>query len=333
MKLLRITTSFALVFAFCVVILGAYTRLTDAGLGCPDWPGCYGRLVLPAAQQDLAHVQKLFPAMPIESRKAWTEMIHRYAAGTLVLLILCVVINALIQRYRGARISLLFPGLLILLIGFQAALGMWTVTMKLLPIVVMGHLLGGMSIVACLCAFRWQLGHVSGIDSATTWRPWIRLGLIILVCQIALGGWVSSNYAGIACIGFPRCNGQWLPALHLNSAFHVALSTSTNYQGGVLANASRVGIQMVHRLGAVITVLYLLSLMVRLLYRIQVPQVRLTASLVVLLVLIQFALGIANVWFLLPLPVAVAHNGVAVLLLIALISLYHLVSAENKGVA
>lgn len=332
MKILRITTTLALILAFCVVMLGAYTRLTDAGLGCPDWPGCYGRLVLPAGQQDLAHAQQAYPGLPLESRKAWTEMIHRYAAGTLVLLVLSIVVNGCIQRYRGVKISLLLPVLLILLIGFQAALGMWTVTMKLLPVVVMGHLLGGMFIVACLCTFRWQLSDVKGINMVA-WRPWVRLGLIILICQIALGGWVSANYAGIACIGFPRCNGQWLPSLHLNSAFHVALSTSTNYQGGVLEHASRVGIQMIHRLGAVVTAIYLLTLMGLLIFRIRVPHVRFMAGLVTALVFTQFALGMANVLYLLPLPVAVAHNGVAVLLLMALISLHHMVSTENKGVA
>lgn len=332
MKILRFITTLALILAFFVVMLGAYTRLTDAGLGCPDWPGCYGRMVLPTAYEKASAVQQAYPDLPFASRKAWTEMIHRYAAGTLVLLVMTMIVSACIQRRRDERVSLFFPSILLFLIAFQAALGMWTVTMKLLPVVVMGHLLGGMLIVACLCAFRWQLSAIQGIHSHL-WSRLVKVGLAILLGQIILGGWVSANYAGIACIGFPRCNGQWLPALHLDSAFHLVLNTSTNYQGGVLDHASRVGIQMVHRLGAMLTALYLLILMVSLIRCIALSRVRLMAGLVMFLVTIQFILGVSNVLYLLPLKVAVAHNGVAVLLLMAMIGLHHLVSRENQDVA
>ncbi|MDA9272168.1 COX15/CtaA family protein, partial [bacterium] len=143
MKLLRYVALCATFLALVVVMLGAYTRLTDAGLGCPDWPGCYGHLVLPSAQNELVSAQDQYPSIPIESRKAWTEMVHRYAAGTLVLLIIVIVSSVVVLRRQGKALPWVILPFLLLLIGFQAALGMWTVTLKLLPVVVMGHLLGG----------------------------------------------------------------------------------------------------------------------------------------------------------------------------------------------
>ena len=332
MKILRFTTTFALLLAIFVVMLGAYTRLTDAGLGCPDWPGCYGRMVLPSAQSDLAHAQATYPTVQLESRKAWTEMTHRYAAGTLVLLVISIVVQVWRERRRGQGISMLLPMILVFFIGFQAALGMWTVTLKLLPVVVMGHLLGGMFIVLCLSALWWQIRSQNKLSAMQSlgWQRWVVFGLILLILQIALGGWVSANYAGIACIGFPTCNGQWLPALHLKSAFHVAFSMGTNYQGGILEPASRVGIQMVHRIGAVVVLSYLVILMSVLLCVMQRMRVRIMSLTVLFLVLTQFGLGMANVIYMLPLPVAVLHNGVAVLLLVSLVSLYSLLSEKSR---
>lgn len=332
MKILRFVTTLALILAFFVVLLGAFTRLTDAGLGCPDWPGCYGHLIVPSTHESALDLARAYPNTSFTAPKAWTEMIHRYAAGTLVLLVLTLNILAW-KVYRCQRsVSLYFPSILIGLIAFQAALGMWTVTWKLLPIVVMGHLLGGVSIVACLCAFRWQLSTITGIQSQT-WAVWVKIGILVLFGQIMLGGWVSANYAGIACIGFPQCNGQWLPALHWDKIFHVAMNIQTNYQGGILDSATRVGIQMVHRLGAVLTALYLFGLMSVMICRISMTSVRLAASAVILLVFTQFALGVSNVLYLLPLKVAVAHNGVAVLLFMALISVHQLISREATHVA
>ncbi|MDP3560598.1 MAG: COX15/CtaA family protein [Legionellaceae bacterium] len=325
MKVIRFVTTIAVVLAFFVVMLGAFTRLTDAGLGCPDWPGCYGRLVLPSGSQALAQAQQEYPYTPIESRKAWTEMAHRYAAGTLVLLVMIIVIEAFRQR----TIPRLIPIVLILLIGFQAALGMWTVTLKLLPIVVMGHLLGGMLIFASLCYFRWQVSNVKQAN-LSGWRFWIHLGLIIVFCQIALGGWVSANYAGVACIGFPQCNGQWLPKLDFSTGFQLFSSVGANYQGGLLDNDSRITIHMIHRLGAVVTLVYLLSLTSLITWRIAIPSIRNVGLIVMMLVCLQFGLGIANVIYLLPLKVAVAHNGVAALLFASLLSLRYLVAKGGQ---
>ena len=316
MKLLRLAATCALVLALMVVMFGAYTRLTNAGLGCPDWPGCYGHLVLPSHALDT----------PVETVKAWTEMLHRYAAGTLAFLIfsLALVVSGLARK--GVRLPWMLPVVLLLLVAFQAALGMWTVTLKLLPVVVMGHLLGGVLIFASLCYFRWQISVVNGHD-LPQWRRWIGVGIVIVFCQIALGGWVSSNYAGIACIGFPRCNGQWFPALHLSQAFNLFSSfgaNGTNYQGGVLDHDVRMTIQFVHRLGAYLTAAYVILLSGSILLRVKAQRLRKAALVALVVVLMQFTLGVINVVYLLPLWAAVAHNGLAALLLATMVSQYYL---------
>lgn len=311
-------TKIAALLALMVVMLGAFTRLTDAGLGCPDWPGCYGQLVLPSQPNTLIQVQQQFPQQPIETKKAWTEMIHRYAAGTLGLLIVWIA-GSLLWR----RALWVLPLTLIGLLSFQAALGMWTVTLKLLPVVVMGHLLGGIFIFTCLVYLAWQLSSVQG-SHLPQWRPWLTLGMIIVVMQIALGGWVSSNYAGLACVGFPQCNGQWLPPLALTRAFHFWSGIGHNYQGGLLETEVRATIQMVHRLGAWLTLFYILMLTSLIVIRVRLKPLRWLAVLSMLVVVIQFLLGIINVIYLLPLWSAVIHNGVAAVLLALVASMRYL---------
>lgn len=327
-KLLRFAATCALILALMVVMLGAYTRLTHAGLGCPDWPGCYGHMVLPMDKGDLTNAQSHYPHTPIETVKAWTEMVHRYAAGTLALFIFGIALAVSRLSRPNARLPWILPLILLFLVSFQAALGMWTVTLKLLPVVVMGHLLGGILIFACLGYFRWQLSSVKG-RHLPTWRALINLGILIVFCQIALGGWVSSNYAGIACIGFPRCNGQWLPALHLSQAFNLFSSVGANYQGGVLDHDARMTIQFVHRLGAYVTAAYVLLLSGFILIRLKVKTLRIAAALAMLLIVMQFTLGVVNVVYLLPLWAAVAHNGLAALLLITLVSMRYFATAKE----
>ncbi len=321
-RILKTLASIALLLALFVVMLGAYTRLTGAGLGCPDWPGCYGKMILPSQADDLHRAQTAYPQIPIESRKAWTEMAHRYAAGTLGLLIFFMGLSALYKRCKGQYFPWHLPAMLVLLVIFQALLGMWTVTLKLLPVVVMGHLLGGMLIFACLVRFRLQLSPL-GTDNLPRWRPWIWLGVIIVFCQIALGGWVSANYAGVACVGFPTCNGMWWPDMHLLKGFYLFSAVGENYQGGLLENEVRITIQMIHRLGAVLTAIYISSLTALMLMKIQLKPLRFAAGLALSLVVIQFSLGVMNVVYLLPLHVAVAHNGVAALFLATVFSMLH----------
>lgn len=321
-KTIRWAASCAVILALFVVMLGAYTRLTDAGLGCPDWPGCYGHMVLPGEESGLSHAQDRYPQIPIESRKAWTEMIHRYAAGSLGLLIFFIGFSALYKRCQGDKIPWHLPVALLVLVIFQAALGMWTVTLKLLPVVVMGHLLGGILIFACLSRFRLQMSSCYGEDMPQ-WRPWLRFGVFIVFIQIALGGWVSSNYAGISCVGFPMCNGVWFPTLYVAKGFNVFAAIGANYQGGLLDNEVRMTIQWIHRLGAVLTILYILPLSVAIQLKSKSNGLRVAAFLLALLVMGQFILGIMNVIYLLPLKVAVAHNGVAALLLAIVFSMLH----------
>ncbi|MDF1677104.1 MAG: COX15/CtaA family protein [Legionellaceae bacterium] len=326
---IRWAASIAVVLALFVVMLGAYTRLTDAGLGCPDWPGCYGKMVLPSAT-DVTRVdaQAMYPDIPIESQKAWTEMAHRYAAGTLGVLILLL---AVVARFgpKEARVSGGFSVVLVGLLFFQAALGMWTVTLKLLPVVVMGHLLGGMTLAALLTWYRWHLSAFSG-NHLKRFSPWVGLGIGVVFCQIVLGGWVSANYAGLACIGFPTCNQHWLPAFDWVRAFDVFSPIGANYQGGALDLAARVTVQWVHRMWALVTALYVIGLAGALLRIIQVGTVRCMAMFTLGLVLLQCLLGVMNVVYMLPLAVAVAHNGVALLLLMSMVSLYYLVSGRRS---
>lgn len=310
---------FAVCLAFFVVTLGAYTRLTNAGLGCPDWPGCYGHMVVAKHTTD-------------EPIKAWTEMIHRYFAGSLGLLILIFAIKGISARIKSDPFPTLIPLLLLGLVFFQAALGMWTVTLKLLPVVVMGHLLGGLSILSALWWLWLSIKKSETISADLRWlKPWALLGLVIVGCQIALGGWVSANYAGVSCIGFPSCNNQLVPTLHFKEAFNVLSPVGANYQGGLLDASARMTIQFVHRIGAFITLFYVLGLAL-LLFRQRHARLTKIAWAMCVVVLLQFSLGIMNVIYLLPLKVAVGHNAVAALLLITLLTLVNTVwCKEAKG--
>jgi heme a synthase len=324
----RWTANVAVILALVVVMLGAYTRLTDAGLGCPDWPGCYGRMLLPHAT-DVARpdAQALYPDIPIESGKAWTEMVHRYAAGTLGFLVLVL---AGIAGFgpKNARVTPVLPMLMVGLLIFQAALGMWTVTLQLLPVVVMGHLLGGMTLTALIVWLRWRW-YVCAFSVVPNLRLWVGIGLCIVATQIALGGWVSSNYAGLACLGFPQCNQHWLPMFDWSRAFDIFSPIGANYQGGTLDLTARVTIQWTHRAGAVVTALYILGLTMYIQRYAQSLPVRYASLFALSLVLLQFVLGVMNVVYMLPLSVAVLHNGVALLLLLSMVSLYYLAAGRR----
>lgn len=333
---------FALILAVFVIMLGAYTRLTDAGLGCPDWPGCYGHLVLPQASTELTHAQQTYPDQPIVAHKAWTEMVHRYVAGTLGTLILILAGWAIMRWRRHFRQPMVTPFLLVAVLIFQAVLGMWTVTLKLLPLVVTGHLLGGMAIAALLA---WLVSATrqhavipakAGIHSTERkysipafagMTGWVVLGLLILIIQLFLGAWTSTNYAALACGSeFPGCQNSLWPAMDWSHAFNILSPIGPNYEGGRLEMIARVTIQMAHRYWALITFIYL-SVIAFIFIK-----TRLGACLWVLLCL-QVTLGILNVVKLLPLAVAVAHNGVAVLLLITLVTLLQRLYSHAKPLA
>ena len=311
---------FATLFALVVVILGAYTRLSDAGLGCPDWPGCYGHLGVPDEAHEVTRANAAFPERPVEGHKAWKEMVHRYFAGTLGLLIAGLAVIALINR-RHPRQPVLLPVLLVGLVVFQALLGMWTVTLQLKPLVVMGHLLGGFATLTLL----WWLA-IGGRErrgppaSARRFLPWATLGVVILVGQIALGGWTSSNYAALACPDFPQCQARWLPEMDFREGFVLWRGIGINYEYGVLDHPARTAIHFTHRVGAVVTAVYLglLGLVVLLG---GAGFLRILGGAILGVLSLQVLLGISNIVFQLPLPVAVAHNAVAAILLLTVITL------------
>ena len=318
----------AVVLTLTVVILGAYTRLSDAGLGCPDWPGCYGHLAVPASPDAVARANDAFAHRPVESSKAWKEMVHRYAAGLLGLAVLALAVSA----WRRGADRRLATGTLLLIV-FQAALGMWTVTLLLKPVVVMGHLLGGFGVLSLL--WLGYLNARSFVPERRAAPPYLLrrlafMGIVVLVVQIALGGWTSANYAALACPTFPKCMGEWWPPMDMKDGFVLWRGLGVNYEFGVLDSPARVAVHMAHRAWAVVTFLYLGALAIAALR--QTGPVRAAAAVMLLLLLGQVSLGIANVWLSLPLAVAAAHNAVAALLLLALLTLTHiLVRRTSRG--
>ncbi len=320
----------ALTLTFIVVLLGAYVRLSDAGLGCPDWPGCYGRLLdLPDEARQIAEANAAYPHRPVEPVKAWKEMIHRYCAGLLGLLVLTLAALAWRNRRDPAQplaLPLALPGLIL----FQSLLGMWTVTWQLKPVVVMGHLLGGLATLSLLAWLILRQGRYGqdqhGVEDRGL-RQYALLGLTLLVAQIALGGWTSANYAALACPDFPTCQTHWIPPLAFSEAFSLWRGLGVSYEGGVLGNDARVTLHWMHRLGALAVLLYFGWLVGRL-WTANRPM-RLMAGIITLLLTLQIGLGIANVLLRLPLPVAVAHNAGAALLLLALVMLNHRLRPET----
>jgi len=235
----------ASLLAFVVIVLGAYTRLTDSGLGCPDWPGCYGKVLAPQSQHQISAAQVNFPGAVVVPHKAKNEMLHRYVAGSLGVLILSLLFVA--WRVRDIKLPLLIFGL----VFFQAALGRYTVTLKLLPQVVMAHLLGGLTLLCLLWWLQLKWRDASAPNYQSPYLKWAAaLAFLVVFAQIALGAWVSANYAGLACVGFPDCNGQHMPVLNFHKAFMLFSPNGVNYEGGVLDSTARITIQMVHRMGA-----------------------------------------------------------------------------------
>jgi cytochrome c oxidase assembly protein subunit 15 len=341
---IKTVTFLAVLLSLVVITLGAYTRLTDAGLGCPDWPGCYGHMGVPESEALITQAEMAFPERPVEPEKAWNEMIHRYFAGTLGLLVAVIFFMSLANRRNGAPIGL--PGFLLLLVCFQAALGMWTVTMKLMPIVVMGHLLGGFATLSCLYLLSLRLkgsigigGHkitsqltVESNSRLREFSSYATLGVAILVLQIALGGWTSSNYAAMVCTELPICQSGWLEQLTFENSFNPIPPERDSYEFGFLSHAERITIHAAHRIGAIVTALYIAWLALSV-YRQANSFYFKNLSLAILVVLtVQVGLGISNIIFVLPLAVAVSHNLVAAVLLLSLITLVYGLKRKVQGV-
>jgi len=365
----------AVLLTLGVIVFGAFVRLSDAGLSCPDWPTCYGRASWPAAV-DEAQDHAASAIRAFDTRKAWREQVHRHLAASLGALVLILSLVAVRRRRLGiaqvvaasALVAFAIPlymrgmttqalwvagfgeavlvfaalrwsnldlaraaVLTLAVVIFQALLGKWTVTLLLKPIIVMGHLLGGMLTFSLLLWMAWRAtDRPIRLINARALRRWAWGGLAVLAVQIALGGWVSANYAALSCgaggwvtdethwMDFPLCAGQWWPPMDFGEGFVLWRGIGVDYEGGVLDGASRIAIQMVHRGMALVVFAVLLALAVRLL---RTPGLRGWATALALLTLAQVLLGIFNVKLALPLWTAVLHNGGAALLLFVLVSL------------
>jgi len=310
---------FSAILALCVVNLGAYVRLTDAGLGCPDWPGCYGTLTVPQSELAIQHAHNNFPNKTVEVGKAWREMAHRYLAGTLGLLVLAIAIIGWAIK-REIKNSAWLNSLLLAVIIFQAILGMWTVTMLLKPAIVTAHLMGGMTTLGLLV---WIAHRHWGYSSDTIIKSEqlnyaIRFSLIIIALQIFLGGWTSTNYAALACTDFPTCHGAFWPAMDFNDAFTFLRELGESAAGHPVSLETLTAIQWSHRIGALVTFIYIILLSIKIMCYWQLR--RLGVFLMIILT-IQVLIGIGNLLMHLPLVLAVAHNFTAALLLILLVLL------------
>ena len=364
---LRVLAWVACALAFTLIMYGAFVRLSNAGLSCPDWPTCYGRITWPVAPGAIARADQAFPNRPVEDSKAWREQTHRFVAGTLGILVLAEALIATFPRKRrfaltiaatvligigiplymhtdyvaSAIVAAIGAALLLAMVVwwqgggwrriavltlavvcFQALLGMWTVTWLLKPIVVTGHLLGGMATFALLAWIAWRVSiHEARRLAGSGLLITTCIGLALLSGQIFLGGWTSTNYAALACgIGgsaFPTCLGQWWPAMDFHQGFILWRGIGVDFQGGILDAAARTAIQLVHRFGAVVVFVYVLWLA----HKVGRAGWRWHGVALAVLVIGQVALGISNVTLGLPLGIAVAHTGGAALLLFALVAL------------
>ena len=350
---MRIFSLCATLLTVVVIIWGAYTRLVDAGLGCPDWPGCYGFLSVPETQEEIKLAEERFPDTPVEVEKAWPEVIHRYFASSLgfVILIMTAWAGWKWRQQSSSPGSIASPGtelstsnsfighsfLLLVLVIIQGLFGMWTVTLKLWPQVVTAHLLGGFTTLSLLwllflrsSSIHWQATvpsssslsspSESGKGRLGLTRKIAVLALVLVVFQIALGGWTSSNYAALACPDFPTCQLTWLPDMNFAEGFNIFQQVGPNYLGGIMESDARIAIHFSHRVGALFVTVSVLALMF-LLWRLPYKESKKMVLLLGFGLAVQISLGISNIIFVLPLSVAVAHNAIGALLLLIILTI------------
>jgi cytochrome c oxidase assembly protein subunit 15 len=316
---LRVLTLLTLFLTFDLVLFGAFTRLTDSGLGCPDWPGCYGHMSPVGAKEAIAAAQSAMPTGPVTHSKAWVEMVHRYLATGVGVLILVL---ALVSWGERKRLSVWhgWPLLTLLWVCLQGAFGALTVTMKLFPAIVTLHLLGGMVLLALL---RMQaVGYAlaapdspgkTGLSPGARTALWSVFALVWL--QIALGGWVSTNYAVLACSEFPTCQGSWWPDMDFRQGFSLWRHLGVTSAGDAIPFVALTAIHYVHRLSAYVVLAGLGWAVWRLW---SVPSMRSTAKALLALALLQLTSGMVNVVMDWPLLAAVAHTGGAAALVVVL---------------
>lgn len=376
----------ACALACVVIVLGAFTRLVDAGLGCPDWPTCYGHFWVPNETHEIAAANEKFADTPVETHKTWPEQIHRIFASTLGLLGLVILglairrrdaghpwrgiafllallvvdilarafvghamdlvlgvlmvtyfswLAFLAHRYGASQSPLKLPAFIAGFLILQGLFGMWTVTLKVWPQVVTAHLLGGFTMISLLWLLQLRLQNQPWRLPAQEWTRLYSLktlalvALVVVVVQIALGGWTASNYAAVACPDFPTCQAQWLPPTNFQDAFNFAQHIGPNYLGGKLDNDARVTIHLMHRLGAIATTLVLALLIVKGLGAAVTSRARNLFYIVAAVLVLQLLLGVGNIVLRFPLPVTVSHNAVGALLLLTLVTLnYRLRTAK-----
>lgn len=309
--------------AFFVIVLGAYVRLSDAGLGCPDWPGCFGQLTAPDEAHEISQAVNKYPHLEVHSGKAWKEMIHRYFASTLGLLILIMAFLAWRNRHDKSQ-QFVLPLVLVGLVIFQGLLGMWTVTQLVRPTIVTLHLLMGLSTLSLLfwvCLKQSQLWFekINSDEIKPGIKSLAKFAIIVLVFQLFLGGWTSTNYVALYCPDFPTCQGVWLPETNFSEAFVFFKDPTVNYEGGSLSLEAGVTVHFLHRVGALVSTIVLSILAFLMLFKTSNVILRNLAILLLVVLSIQVSLGIANVELILPIPIAVLHNAFAALLLLSLI--------------
>lgn len=301
-----------------LIMFGAFVRLTDSGLGCPDWPGCYGKVTPIGASEQIQAALAAMPHGPVSFPKAWIEMIHRYVGSLLGLMIIGIVYFA--WRYRrelGQTPRLAIVTLVAVCI--QGAFGAWTVTHKLMPIIVTAHLLGGMILLALMTwlAAR-EKTHAPIQESASRWRSWVAVGLALLFIQIGLGGWVSTNYAALACMDFPTCHGEWLPPMDIQNGFSLIRGLGELPSGELITQDALTAIHWVHRNFAFVVFAFMVPLAWKLR---QHPGLRGPANLMLALLAAQLFTGLTTIFFQWPLLIAVLHNGGAAGLVLACVTL------------
>ena len=312
-----------------VVVVGAWVRLTNAGLGCPDWPGCYGHMHPAQAAERVAEINAANPDRPFDYQKAINEMVHRYIVGGLGLLVTSLALLSVMNRRDPAQPRVL-PWILVALLVVQALLGMWTVTLLLKPLIVTLHLLGGLLTLALLW---WLALPPARRELKAAERPLRRLaiaGIAVLAVQVALGGWTSTNYAAAACPDFPACQASWWPPMDFRNAFILWRGLGIDYEGGVLDAPARVAIHYTHRLGAYVTAFVLLMVVAGAWRRGQSRATRIAAIAVGVAVVLQVGIGMNLVWKGWPLSLGTAHNAGAALLVLATVALLRSLSPRSE---
>lgn len=320
----------ATILCLVVVVVGAWVRLTDAGLGCPDWPGCYGHIHPAQLTEKVEQINAAFPDRPFDYQKALNEMVHRYIASTLGLLIIVMALISVWNRRDPAQPRIL-PWVLLAVVILQGILGMWTVTLLLKPLVVTLHLLGGLTTLSLL----WWLSlspeqrEIKAAERRV--RRFAVVAMAAVIVQVALGGWTSTNYAAAACTDFPRCQESWWPEMDFDDAFVLWRGLGIDYEGGVLDAPARVAIHYTHRLGAYVVTVLLVALALAAWYRARTWPLRLAAAAVLGALVLQLLIGMNLIWQGWPLWLGTAHNAGAAAVVLAMVAMLRYLAPHSPS--